>query len=1355
MKRLLQISLLFCASLCAFAQEQTYTATVIDAETGEPVPYALVYLSEDEKKICNEEGVFSLESDAKKELIISGIGYKKRVVKLRNLGKEVKLQPLSVYMREVVVVPIENILNKVLYEIEKEYPRKYKKKSTYYYKLKLKGQDQEEFIEAFLTGKSNINLRETEYFCGRRFRQARSVKIESFISSTNMQQFVAFSPIPINNPFWTNMKSPFEFQFGKIVFDWETMSYLLHNEKPVSLSRLNVSEYDFRKELLKDDENDNGYVYKITFSPTVAIPKPYVEGCIYISAKNYKILAFEGRLHNYNIDFGRDFHVFSDSIVPHIRITYSHARNFTEVESVVVKMDVGSMQCSSVLMNLNRTRGLPFGKSTPATENLVDALKEAGYNPKVWEKAQMYRTIAEEELVRNGSVDAVEYAPQELVRNDSSFQHFGRFRPLLERLSAFGRTIPQEKVYVHMDNTSYFLGDTIWFSAYTRQTDKKLPSSISGVLYAELLNEDGYLVERKLIEMKEGRGNGNFVVRPDLQYAGFYELRAYTRWQLNWGIHEHPHGNYAKKWFSNREMEENYYRDYDKLYSRVFPIYDPPKEAGAYTRDMTRRVLRRQFKNDIAAAERKLRLSFYPEGGNLVAGVENRVAFEAAWNDGEWVEGYLHVNGDSVPSEHRGRGTFTIVPLSGEEPELLFRTKDGHEVKAFLPPAEKTGVSLQVNHMSDAVRFQLHAKGFLPGDSLALTVMHEGRLEDYALLCSSATEYIFRKDSLGAGVYQLTVFDAEGHVYADRLFFVRNAEVGKSNVTVKGLKDEYTPYERMDLSVEAASPCSFMSLSVKDGNHMDYLYDNGSIYTEMLLASEIKGFIPDPGWYFEADDSLHRRGLDLLLLTQGWRRFVWKDMAVRGEWELSQPDEKTPVVRGWLQDFNLLSDSLIYNYIELETEQMETTQPEPDAASRETLRQSVTPDRRLGRQTILQKRRMKKKMEGEGILVHAELVPLVNPTPLVIEKEAKGRRFQFQLPRFYGKHIFFLDASDTTKWTKGKKYTWVQQTGGDYDSERATPLYLLKKFEVTPVEYGITVEHPYPRFVKPYTYHQKHLRAVTEGRNGAGSVKIGDVTLMSEVFVGARRNMLQRFNDSQPAFILEAEDAENIERDFGMPFIRYFIGDMGLDYPVASATTLITLPDGNFMVIPEPDERIRKRYGSEIYMRLREGLSINPDSIFLNSQLLSFSNSYLRELPEMRQEKYTDDSRLDKYVIYTDYAPRLEGSKRYEGANLPETNIVRYGFYVSTNDMRRVQYRNRRFVLPGFSVCEEFYSPDYSQQTPPDSVKDYRRTLYWNPNLMLDENGKAMVTLYNCSRTTRPVVTTAGQAADGTLLWNE
>ena len=104
---------------------------------------------------------------------------------------------------------------------------------------------------------------------------------------------------------------------------------------------------------------------------------------------------------------------------------------------------------------------------------------------------------------------------------------------LAERARAFGQRIPQEKVYVHMDNTNYFLGDTIWFAAYTRRTDSDKPSKVSRVLYAELWNHDGFLVERKLVEMKEGRGHGYFAL-PDTLYSGYFELRAYTRWQLNW-----------------------------------------------------------------------------------------------------------------------------------------------------------------------------------------------------------------------------------------------------------------------------------------------------------------------------------------------------------------------------------------------------------------------------------------------------------------------------------------------------------------------------------------------------------------------------------------------------------------------------------------------------------------------------------------------------------------------------------------------------------------------------------------------------------------------------------------------------
>lgn len=118
--------------------------------------------------------------------------------------------------------------------------------------------------------------------------------------------------------------------------------------------------------------------------------------------------------------------------------------------------------------------------------------------------------------------------------HDSTMMADSALTALAERARLLGERVPQEKVYVHMDNTCYFLGDTLWFSAYTRRTNSGRPSRISRVLYAELWNHDGFLVERKLVEMRDGRGSGFFAL-PDTLYSGFFELRAYTRWQLNWG----------------------------------------------------------------------------------------------------------------------------------------------------------------------------------------------------------------------------------------------------------------------------------------------------------------------------------------------------------------------------------------------------------------------------------------------------------------------------------------------------------------------------------------------------------------------------------------------------------------------------------------------------------------------------------------------------------------------------------------------------------------------------------------------------------------------------------------------------
>ena len=445
---------------------------------------------------------------------------------------------------------------------------------------------------------------------------------------------------------------------------------------------------------------------------------------------------------------------------------------------------------------------------------------------------------------------------------------------LAERARAFGERIPQEKVYVHMDNTNYFLGDTIWFAAYTRRTDSDKPSRVSRVLYAELWNHDGFLVERKLVEMKEGRGHGFFELS-DTLYSGYFELRAYTRWQLNWGQTVHPHKKFSEQRFYNKEMADEYFRDYDKLYSRVFPVYDKPREEGVFARDMTMRSLRRYFRS--ATKEEPMKLSLFPEGGSLVAGVPCRVAFEAAEADGEAVEGELQVTDGTrvvatVRTENRGRGVFTFTPEAGGKYEAVF-TADGRKengtVRERIRDIQTDGVALQVRRESEAWILTARAAGKAKDIPLGLTVMHEGKTSFFTEL--SDDEIRIDSDQLPAGVNQVTVFDGEGRVWADRLFFVTMPELMQPTVSISGLKERYEPFERIDLTLSAGNiqGDGHVSLAVRDAVLEETTYDSGNIMTEMLLASEIKGFVPQPEWFFETDDEEHRRGLDLLMLTQG------------------------------------------------------------------------------------------------------------------------------------------------------------------------------------------------------------------------------------------------------------------------------------------------------------------------------------------------------------------------------------------------------------------------------------------------------------------------------------------------------
>ena len=142
--------------------------------------------------------------------------------------------------------------------------------------------------------------------------------------------------------------------------------------------------------------------------------------------------------------------------------------------------------------------------------------------------------------------------------------------------------------------------------------------------------------------------------------------------------------------------------------------------------------------------------------------------------------------------------------------------------------------------------------------------------------------------------------------------------------------------------------------------------------------------------------------------------------------------------------------------------------------------------------------------------------------------------------------------------------------------------------------------------------------------------------------------------------------------------------------------------------------------------------------------------SALFSMTDFTRRKYHYLRNLDKLYIYTDYAPREQGSWKYQGDDQPEVII---DYRLLPGDAVRPTYRDRRYVRQGYAVCTDFYSPDYSQRTLPD-VKDHRRTLLWLPRLTFDANGQATVRLYNNSKTSVLSVEAEGITTDGRpVVW--
>jgi len=910
----------------------------------------------------------------------------------------------------------------------------------------------------------------------------------------------------------------------------------------------------------------------------------------------------------------------------------------------------------------------------------------------------------------------------------------------------------QEKVYIHTDNQCYFVGDTLWYKAYVVRADNLHPTDMSRLLYVELLSPDGLLVERQqIIVSPDGYTCGQFELKDSL-YSGYYELRAYTRWMLNFNVREHRYRTDETWSFYNKQMAADYFRVWDGLYSRVLPIYSKPETTGDYdVRRMYQRPktrLPRQKKDDLL-------VTFYPEGGHLVQGVANRVAFEVTDQHGEAqnVSGVV-ANGQqaevNIKTEYMGRGSFVVTPL---DKRLKARfTWRGKEWTVDLPKAERQGVALRL----EGDKLSLICQGIGPDVATASNGGASARQFGFSVICRGRLVHFDKLDLLATadgataevrlpmaglptGVNDVTIFDSDGRIWADRLLFVNHHDYDGVLATAPIQSTHtYAPYEKIEVPVSLSGvtgPTTF-SLSFYDTNTDEPTYDDGNIMTDMLLSSELKGFIAHPAYYFEADDDTHRHHLDLLMMVQGWRKYKWQELAdttlamrYTPETTLTlegsvyktlgindvDPDE----VSSWQDGIGMISRKSSAEDEATDPFANDTDEPlfiSTDAVevSENALASDIDYGSLSSANDHLGVNHGNLRRE---VLVEAELS--VDGQVVGSVQKTRHGHFVFEIPPFYGTAYMNVKA-----YKENDSIVKNMQSRKDRKmlDENAFPDFYVKRDLFWPV------------YTHDYTYYEKHQPEYSAEMliDTLSELSMeNDVHQLGNVNVKGHRRGRRAIDWKKPAYVVDAYEIYNEITDRGLSFGKL---DMR-QFPVQVCKLLY----GNMN--RHTSYNVDGRVGGHVYYRnyspLASGDEAEAAGLFRANRT---SQSVYRNL----QLKRLQDIR-----VFSDFEPRTEDTLMVESHYSADATVDLVNI---PDDGEQPTFRDRHFIFHGVNAAEAFYQPDYSSLTVGERPADYRRTLYWNPNAVTDAEGRFTATFYNNGKETRIRMSAAGVTTDGHLL---
>ena len=704
--------------------------------------------------------------------------------------------------------------------------------------------------------------------------------------------------------------------------------------------------------------------------------------------------------------------------------------------------------------------------------------------------------------------------------------------------------IPKEKLYLHLDKPFYGAGEKIWFKGYLVNAITHQDNAQSNFIITELINRSDSIVERKKIR-RDSLGFHNAFTLPATLPAGDYYLRGYSNWMLN----EDPDFFFSRNIkignsidntivssIEYQQEDDTHYTAKIKFTSNVQAVFENTTIKYLYLEngkiknkgkkktdengwisislpDLKSPVARRievEFDDPQYIYKRTFHLpvftndfdvKFFPEGGALINIPHQNVAFKAQGADGfsKEIEGFLfNSKGDTLTnfrSEHNGMGIFTMNPVNNETYYVTVRTNDSITKRFDLPAIEPKGISIAMSHYKQEIRYEIQKTEATEWPQKLFLLAHtRGKL---AILQPINPKRTFGKmnDSLFTeGITHFMLIDEQGNALSERLIFVPDHKPNQWQITT----DQPTYGKREKVSLQIAAKDSegnpvegTFSVSITDRKSIqpDSLTDN--ILSNLLLTSDLKGYVEDPAFYFLNQDARTLRSIDYLMMTHGWRRHKMENVLRTPSLNFTNYIEKGQTISGRIMGFfgaNVKKGPISvlapkYNIIAT-TETDEKGQFIVNTSFRDST-------------TFLVQARTKKGFAGVDILMDPPQYPVAT----------------HKAPYFNGATTFMED--------------YLMNTRDQYYMEGGMRVYNLKEVTVTAKRERPSSKSIYTGGINTYTVEEDRLQGYGQTAFDAAS-RLPSVTITNGSEIHIR-------NNSEPAIIviddIVYEDASDILKD--------------------------------------------------------------------------------------------------------------------------------------------------------------------------------------------------------------------------------